>query len=99
MIGIAAASPSGQNVRPSMFSARYFRLSMSFATPPPARNTPATALVLIKLGHPQGESDDAHLVVEHDDTAGAEHGAGLEYLVEIHPDINFIGSENLYRCS
>src|SRR5208337_5029876 len=36
MIGIAAASPSGQNVRPSMFSARYFRLSMSLATPPPA---------------------------------------------------------------
>ncbi len=35
MIGIAAASPSGQNVRPSMFSARYFKLSMSFITPPP----------------------------------------------------------------
>src|SRR5271165_5911120 len=36
MIGMAAASPSGQNVRPSMFSARYFKLSISFATPPPA---------------------------------------------------------------
>src|SRR5580704_15850064 len=35
IIGIAAASPSGQKVRPNMLSARYFMLSMSLATPPP----------------------------------------------------------------
>ena len=35
-VGIAAASPSGQNVRPIMFSARYCTLSTSFFTPPPA---------------------------------------------------------------
>ena len=35
MVGMAAASPSGQNVRPSMFSERYYMLSISFSTPPP----------------------------------------------------------------
>ncbi len=35
-VGIAAASPSGQKVRPIMFSARYWMLSMSFFVPPPA---------------------------------------------------------------
>src|ERR1700722_16472233 len=38
IVGIAAASPSGQNVRPSMFSARYCMLSMSFIMPPPLWN-------------------------------------------------------------
>src|SRR6266481_542768 len=35
MVGIAAASPSGQNVLPSMFCDRYLMLSMSFFSPPP----------------------------------------------------------------
>jgi hypothetical protein len=80
MIGIAAASPSGQKVRPSMFSARYFKLSMSFMHAAAgceahqrllhpirtfaAGNAPAAALVLIKLRGAQGELHDAHLVVE-----------------------------------
>src|SRR5215472_18967378 len=35
MVGMAAASPSGQKVRPSMFCARYLMLSMSLRRPPP----------------------------------------------------------------
>src|SRR5271165_1080705 len=34
-----------------------------------AGNTPAATLVLIKLGDPQRELDNAHLIVEHDYTA------------------------------
>src|SRR5271165_1298982 len=62
-----------------------------------AGNAPATALVLVELGHPQGESDNAHLVVEHDDTAGAEHGAGFEHRIEIHRNIDLVRGENLHR--
>src|SRR6476646_11994053 len=34
IVGMAAASPSGQKVRPSMFCARYLMLSMSLRRPP-----------------------------------------------------------------
>ena len=40
IVGIAAASPSGQKVRPIMFSARYRMLSRSLSTPPPACTRP-----------------------------------------------------------
>ncbi len=94
IIGIAAASPNGQNVRPSMFSARYFMLSMSFATPPPewkrdqrllqpvrsfaAGNAPSAAFVLIELHHPQRKLHDALRVVKHDHAARTQHRAGLQ---------------------
>src|ERR1700733_13445388 len=59
-------------------------LSMSFMVPKPAWDAPATAFVGIKLDGAKGEFDNAGLVVNDDHSAGAEHGAGFAYLVEVH---------------
>src|SRR5271157_5933804 len=97
MIGIAAASPSGQNVRPSMFSARYFKLSMSLATPPPAWKR-VSVFFIQSVPSRQG-THDAHGVVEHDDAPRAEHRAGLHHRVEIHGDVDLMRRKNLNRRS
>src|SRR5664279_3737050 len=64
-----------------------------------AWDTPAAALVLVKLGHAKSEPNDAHLVVEDDHAARAEHRARLHHRVEVHSDIDFVRRENLYRRS
>src|ERR1035437_2683781 len=64
-----------------------------------ARDAPAAALVLVELGHAQSEPHDAHLVVEHDHAAGAEHRSRLHHRVEVHGDIDFVRLENLHGRS
>src|SRR5271157_607532 len=61
-----------------------------------AWNTPATALVLVELDHPQRELDNAHLVIEDDDAPRAQHRSNLEHSIEIHGHIDLVRSENLY---
>ncbi len=84
---MAAASASGQKVRPIMFSAMYWMLSMSFLVPPPAwkrvrvfliqsrafaaGDAPAAGLVLVEADGAEGELDDGVGLVEDDDAAGA----------------------------
>ncbi len=78
-------------------------LSMSFAAPKPAwkrvrdllepvgafaaGDAPAAAFVLIEADGAEREFDDAGLVVDDDDAAGAEHRAGLAHLVEVHAEV------------
>ena len=105
---MAAASPSGQKVRPIMFSARYWTLSMSFSVPPPAwkrvsdlfqpvgafaaGDAPAAGFVLVEADGAQRELDDGDGLVEDDDAAGAEHDAGLADLVEVEADVDLVGA-------
>ncbi len=51
-------------------------------------------LVLVELDGAEGELDDGDGLVEHDDAAGAEHGAGLGHLVEVEADVDLVGLED-----
>src|SRR4051794_38055525 len=57
-------------------------------------NAPATTLVLIELDGAEEELDDAGLVVEDDDAAGAEERAGLHQGVEVHREVALVRFEN-----
>src|ERR1700761_81531 len=64
-----------------------------------AGDAPAAAFVLIELDGAERELDDRDCLVEHYDAGGAEHAASLAQLVEIHPNVDFIGAQDGAGCA
>ena len=64
-----------------------------------AGDAPAAGLVLVEADGAEGELDDGDGLVEHDDAAGAEHGAGLGHLVEVEADVDLVGVEDGAGCA
>ncbi len=109
MVGIAAASPSGQNVLPSMFFARSPTKVMSSGAPDagmetvqhlaqPARafaagNAPAAGFVRVEMHDAPRQIHHAGVFVDHDEAARAQHRAGLGHGIVIHVDVNFLGRQ------
>ena len=91
IVGMAAASPSGQNVRPSMFLANSPIMSISVRVPCPSSNrvriflqpggafaagdAPAAAFVGVEAHDAERGFHHVGVFVHHDDAAGAEHGS------------------------
>ena len=64
-----------------------------------AGDAPAAGFVLVEGDGAQGELDDGDGLVEHDDAARAEHGAGLAHLVEVEADVDLVGGEDRAGCA
>ena len=59
-----------------------------------AGDAPAAGLVLVEGDGAEGEFDDGDGLVEHDDAAGSEHGAGLGHLVEVEAYVDLVCGED-----
>ena len=64
-----------------------------------AGDAPAAALVLVELDGAECELDDRNRLIEDDDAGGAEHGARLAHLVEVHANIDFVRAQDGTRCA
>src|SRR5271155_5874476 len=81
---------------PDMYAANFLLNPVyAFAT----GDTPAAALMLVKLDRAQRKLNHTRLVVDHDDAGRAKHAARLAELIKIHADVNFLGQHNRSRRS
>ena len=115
IVGIAAASPSGQNVRPSMFFATSSIRSMSCGRPMPssnrakhllqprrafaARNAPAAALMLVELHDAQRGLHHVGVLIHDDHAARAQHALRFHERVVVHREIALLRLQHRARRS